>query len=437
MTMGRASSFRSWGGLCWQPAESLKPQSAADFVLGQPGRLAYGNGRSYGDSCFSNGGPQFDMRGLNRVLAFDAETGIVTCEAGVILGDLINLVAPQGWFPAVVPGTRYVTIGGAVANDIHGKNHHRCGTFGDHVLSFELLRQDTGLITCSPAENSGHFRASIGGMGLTGIIMSVRLQLQRIASSAIRQHVTPLGSLSDFFRLAPVAEQNHEYCVAWIDSLARSDALGRGVLIAGDHAPPQHQQAALVPPRLSVPFTPPFSPINRVSLKAFNTFYRWVSLRKTGPQVVSCGSFFFPLDAVGNWNRLYGPRGLRQHQSILPLASAEATIREMLNVTHEARQGSFLTVLKLFQKRPAAGLMSFPMEGVTLTLDFPHLGVSTDALLDCLDALTIAAGGRVNPYKDAHMSAATFNASFPQITAFKRWIDAGSSSQFSMRVGLT
>jgi FAD/FMN-containing dehydrogenase len=437
MTMGRASSFNSWGGLRWQPPESLKPQSAADIGLNQPGRLAYGNGRTYGDSCFSNGGTQFDMRGMNRVLAFDAESGIVTCEAGVILGDLINLVAPQGWFPAVVPGTRYVTIGGAVANDIHGKNHHRCGTFGDHVISFELMRQDAGLITCSLNENGALFRATIGGMGLTGIVLSVRLQLRRIASSAITQHVTPLGSLSDFFKLAPVAERNHEYCVAWIDSLARGDALGRGVLITGDHASAEHQQAALVSPRLSVPFTPPFSPINRLSLKAFNTLYRWSSLRKTGPQVVSCGSFFFPLDAIGNWNRLYGPRGLRQHQSILPLASAEATIREMLNATHEAGQGSFLTVLKLFQERPAAGLMSFPMEGVTLTLDFPHLGANTNALLDRLDALTIAFGGRVNPYKDAHMSAATFNASFPQITAFKQWIDAGNSSQFSARVGLT
>jgi FAD/FMN-containing dehydrogenase len=437
--MAEGPVLASWGGLRWQPTESQTPFSAAEIAPRSGGSLAYGNGRSYGDSCFSAGGTQVDMRRMNRVLSFNPETGVVVCEPGLVLGDLINLVAPQGWFPAVVPGTRHVTIGGAIANDIHGKNHHVHGTFGEHVQALTLMRQDLGTITCSPTENSDYFRATIGGMGLTGIITQVWLQLRRIPSPAILQEVTPLASLSDFFAEAPQAEARHEYCVAWIDSLAKGDALGRGILLAGDHAPIETRPDAitLASPRLFVPFTPPLSPINRWSLSGFNAVYRHVNLRKKTPHVVSCGAFFFPLDAVGHWNRLYGPKGLRQHQSILPMAVAETAVREMLNATHAARQGSFLTVLKLFQKRRAAGLMSFPMEGVTLTLDFPYLGPRTDALLDQLDAITTSAGGRVNPYKDAHMSTSTFNTSFPQITSFRNWIEPGMRSQFSDRVGLT
>jgi FAD/FMN-containing dehydrogenase len=437
--MGQKAVFTSWGGLRWEPDNSERLLSTEAVTLGESGWLAYGNGRSYGDSCFSAGGTQIDMRGLNRVLSFDDNTGIVECEPGVILGDLINQVATKGWFPAVVPGTRYVTIGGAIANDIHGKNHHRYGTFGEHVLSFDLLRPGSGVMHCSASKNAAEFRATIGGMGLTGLILNVRLQLRRITSPHVIQHVQPLASLGDFFRLAPKAEANHEYCVAWIDSLASGDALGRGVLLAGDHAEAgiDAETPPLASPKLSVPFTPPISPINRWTLTAFNAAYRYATLRNTAPKQVSCSSFFFPLDAVDRWNRLYGPRGLRQHQSILPLGVAEQTIRTMIETTHAAKQGSFLTVLKLFQKRQPAGMMSFPIEGLTLTLDFPHLGARTDALLDQLDRLTIEAQGRVNPYKDAHMSAATFNASFPDRAAFQRMMVAGARSQFSQRVGLT
>ncbi len=398
--------------------------------------LAYGNGRSYGDSCFPSEGALIDMRRMNRILAFDELTGRVRVEPGVILGDLIRHTAPAGWFPAVVPGTQFVTIGGAVANDIHGKNHHRHGTFGRHVVSLRLMRSDGRLLTCGPESHAEMFAATVGGLGLTGLIVEIELQLMRVGSTDIVQEAVAIENLGAFFAKAPEREARHDYVVAWLDSLASGRNLGRGVLLCGDHAPGGPSSALRATPRVGVPFTPPFGVINRPALTVFNALYRSRALAAAGPSRVGAGAFFFPLDAVGGWNRLYGPRGLRQHQSVIPLEAAEATIARMLERTQRAGHGSFLTVLKLFGSLPSPGVLSFPMPGATLTLDFPHRGIATDALLAALDDDVVAAGGRVNPYKDARMSAATFHASFPQARPFQASMDPAASSAFAVRVGL-
>jgi FAD/FMN-containing dehydrogenase len=396
--------------------------------------LAFGNGRSYGDSCLT-AGTLLDTARMNRVISFDVNSGVVCCEAGLLLCDLTSRVLPAGWFVAVTPGTQFVTVGGAIANDIHGKNHHVRGTFGSHVRAFELLRSDGSRRTCSAGENPGLFAATIGGLGLTGLITWAELQLMPVASSHIDQTVTPFANLAGFMELSRAADTSHEYSVAWIDSLAAGRDLGRGLFIKGNHAAADGAMAAAAArARLSVPFDPPLPLIGKATLRAFNALYR----RQTGGREKSARvgyqPFFYPLDRIGAWNRLYGPRGLLQHQSVVPLDGGIEVMADLLARSQRANLGSFLTVLKVFGNKPSPGLMSFPKPGLTLTLDFANSGPAVFTLLDDLDRVVVTAGGRINPYKDARMSRATFAASFPQAPALKPHIDPAFQSLFWSRV---
>ncbi|MGD9913381.1 MAG: FAD-dependent oxidoreductase [Rhizobiaceae bacterium] len=398
--------------------------------------LPYGNGRSYGDSCQAASGTVIDMRGANRILAFDAATGVLEAEAGAMLPDVIAHAAPQGWFPAVVPGTQFVTLGGAVANDIHGKNHHRRGTFGCHVESFRLLRSDGTTYHCTPTQNADLFAATIGGMGLTGIILTVTLRLLRVPSLDIAEQVTPFAGLSEYFDLAEAADEANEYAVAWIDQLATGKAEGRGLLMTGNHAEAGARAASPAGGLLSVPLQPPFNVLNRPFLTLFNKAYHWRKgsgsrARKSGYQ-----GFFFPLDGVRNWNRLYGPKGLFQHQSVVPFDAARAIVPKLLAAARDAGQGSFLTVLKRFGSVPSPGIVSFPRPGYTLTLDFPNGGARTLALLSQLDDIVIDAGGAINPYKDARMSPKTFARSFPDWGRLETRRDPAFLSAFWQRTAL-
>ena len=396
--------------------------------------LPYGNGRSYGDSCLTTLGAHIDMRSMNRILALDLVNGILIAEPGVILGDLIKQLHSSGWFPPVVPGTQFVTLGGALANDIHGKNHHGRGTFGNHIVSIKLARSDGSVLSCTHSENGDLFAATIGGMGLTGIVTEITMQLVKVPAHAIRQRTIPFGSLNGYFELIETEGENCEYAVAWIDQLATGAGFGRGLMLLGDHAETELPlQKSL---KLSVPFQPPVSMLNGLSLKLFNTAYNWAGRRKTEPQTVSAQSFFFPLDAVKNWNRLYGPRGLYQHQSVIPLHAARDIIPAMLRATHAAGEASFLTVLKKFSDVKSPGLLSFPRSGHTLTLDFPNRGPRTLVLLDRLDDLVLQAGGAINPYKDARMSAAMFKASFTNWQALEALRDPAIMSDFWTRTAL-
>lgn len=415
------------------PATAAAMLAERDFLPGQ--LLAYGNGRSYGDTCQNASGTLVDMRGARRILSFDPATGLLEAEAGVLLSDIIEHAAPHGFFPPVVPGTRFVTLGGAIANDVHGKNHHRRGTFGRHVEVLTLLRS-SGVRSYAATRKARLFSATVGGMGLTGLILKATIRLMRVGSPDVIETVRPFRSLDEYFDLAEAADLENEYAVAWIDQLAGGKNFGRGLLIAGNHA--DEEAGRRKPARaLSVPFQPPLTLLNRPFLKAFNMAYRTAKTRHAGiARRAAWESFFFPLDGVRDWNRLYGPRGLHQHQSVVPFEAAHAAIPALLEAARRAGQGSFLTVLKRFGEVKSPGLFSFPRPGYTLTLDFPNHGRRTLALLGELDRIATDAGGAVNPYKDARMSAGTFAASFPNWHRLEAARDPAFSSDFWARTAL-
>jgi FAD/FMN-containing dehydrogenase len=432
------AAYESFGRIVRRERKALSAGDAIALLTSgnaRPGSLlGFGAGRSYGDSCHNDRGYLADMRTMARIGEVDAGRGLVTVEAGVLLKDLIEHVRPRGFFPAVVPGTQLVTVGGAVANDIHGKNHHRRGTFGTHVDSLRVLRSDGQTYVCSRENDPGLFSATIGGMGLTGLILDVTLRLMRVASADIVETITPFSDLEAYFDRAEAADAAHEYSVAWIDQLASGSRDGRGLLMTGDHASEDathHGKGLPVRPR--VPFTPPVSPLNRAGLTLFNAAYRALKTRHKEPHTTGYQGFFFPLDGVGDWNRLYGPAGLFQHQSVVPFEAARKTIPVLLKATREAGHASFLTVLKRFGAMRSPALLSFPRPGYTLTLDFPNRGEKTLRLLDRLDAITLDAGGAINPYKDARMSARTFERSFPNWGELETWRDPAFNSDFWRR----
>ena len=338
---------------------------------------------------------------------------VLDADAGVLLSDILARVMPEGYFLEVTPGTAQVTLGGAIANDVHGKNHHVRGSFGRSVLSFVLLASDGVPRTCSSDENPDLYAASVGGMGLTGFILSARIRLMKVASANIRQTAQRFTNIDGYFDAIDAIDASHEYSVAWIDQLATGASTGRGVLMAGDHA--EDGGPALPPqaPRFSVPFGLPVNVLNRLTLKAFNGLYYGRAPERPTTSIVPWQSYFHPLDGIGNWNRLYGPRGLYQHQSVYPEARARETTLRLLDCARRHDHGSFLTVLKRFGAAPSPGLVSFPRPGFTLTLDFANRGRRTAALLDALDDIVLDAGGALNPYKDQRMRPSMFEASFP------------------------
>jgi FAD/FMN-containing dehydrogenase len=392
--------------------------------------LAWGNGRSYGDVCLNDGGTLLATRGLDRFIAFDPDAGILRCEAGVLFSAIIDLFVPRGWFLPVTPGTRYVTVGGAIANDVHGKNHHRAGTFGEHVRAFELLRSDGARIVCSRAVNADLFAATIGGLGLTGLITWAEFALQRIPGPWMDCETLRFGGLAEFFALSDASEASHDYTVAWVDCSGAGATFGRGVFLRANH---DACAAPAKPPlRLAVPFTPPVALINRATLRAFNEGY--FRATRPGRRRVPYLAYFYPLDAIADWNRVYGPRGFLQYQCVVPPQAAADVIAELLRRIAASGSGSFLTVLKVFADRPPAGLLSFARAGTTLALDFPNRGAPTFALLDRLDDIVAAAGGAVYPAKDARLQARHFRGYFPRWEQMLAHVDPRFSSGFWRRV---
>lgn len=431
--------YQSWGGYpkVAQPAVRLHwrherlPISSAHRQT----YLPFGNGRSYGDSCLNTRGMVLDTRGLSRFITFDRETGILRCEAGVLLRDILALVVPHGWFLPVTPGTQMVTVGGAIANDVHGKNHHRAGTFGCHVRCFELLRSDGQRLLCSATENADWFGATIGGLGLTGVIVWAEMALKAICNSAIEAETIRFSNLGEFMDLSATSDQGYEYTVAWIDCLARGRQLGRGLFMRGNHAAVVDGKPPAPPRRRrGVDLLPPVPVINALSVRAFNTFYyhkQWRSRRRT---TVHYEPFFYPLDGIGHWNRLYGSQGFLQYQCVVPPVAGSGAIEEMLRRIANAASGSFLAVLKMFGTRPSPGLLSFPRPGITLALDFPYRGAKTLRLLQQLDAIVMSVRGAVYPAKDARMTASCFQQYFPHWERLKDFQDPQMTSTFWQRV---
>ncbi len=394
--------------------------------------LPYGNGRSYGDSCLNDGGILLHTRGLDRFIDFDPASGVLRCEAGVLFSEILDFAVPRGWFLPVLPGTRFVTVGGAIANDVHGKNHHRAGTFGEHVRRFELLRSDGSRRQCSREENVDMFTATIGGLGLTGVITWAEVMLKRIPGPWMATQTRRFRNLKEFFALSAESERDFEYNVAWIDCAASGNAFGRGLFIRANHAstPPHRREPGVR--RVGIPFTPPLSLINRASLRLFNAVY--FHRPRSSHALTHYAPYFFPLDAIENWNRIYGPRGFLQYQCVVPPASAESTVTELLQRISASGNGSFLAVLKVFTDRPPAGILSFPRAGATLALDFPNRGVATLDLLERLDDIVVAAGGAIYPAKDARLKGERFRHYFPRWEAMVPHIDPRFSSGFWRRV---
>lgn len=389
-------------------------QSIAQHITQDQPVIARGNARSYGDSALASS--MISTLACDHFIAFDEATGLLTCEAGVLLSDIIAAFLPRGWFLSVTPGTKLITVGGAIASDVHGKNHHNMGCFSACVECFDLLLADGSVVTCSRSQNSEVFHATCGGMGLTGVVLTASFYLKRVTSSHIQQTTIKTRNLTE--TLAAFERYAHEtYSVAWIDCLAQGEQLGRSLLVVGDFAH-DHDCAYEAKTGLTILFDFPSFALNRWSVKAFNALYYGKVAEGISQQQVSVDQFFYPLDAIGQWNRIYGRLGFVQYQFILPKANSEQGLTEILQCITESGMGSFLAVLKLYGAQNDNWL-SFPLEGYSLALDF-KIQDGLFALLDTLDQLVLNYGGRIYLAKDARMSQAVFEQGYPKVEAFRQ-----------------
>lgn len=433
-----AETLQPWGrtaGGAHQVAHPRHQDELADLIAqarGSGGVLATGLHRSYGDSGLNLDGRVISTRGLDRFIAFDAERGTLTAEAGVSLDEILRLVVPHGWFLPTTPGTRFVTLGGAIANDVHGKNHHRAGSFGRYVRKIGLLRSDRGAVEISPEAEPELFHATLGGLGLTGLIAWAEISLAPIPSSLIEEETVPFADLEAFFALSAESEARFEHVSSWIDCTASGRALGRGVMFRGNWAAKGPLTPHPADQKLTVPFTAPPGLMNGLTLRAFNAAYGMVQGFRKGVASVPYEKAFYPLDAIGHWNRLYGPRGFYQYQFMVPPERQERAMTAVLEAS--GGEGSFLAVLKSLGPLRSGGLVSFEGPGLSLALDFPNRGADTLELLDRLDRIVMEAGGRVYPAKDARMSPAAFKSGYRRWGELEARRDPLFSSSFWRRV---
>lgn len=401
-----------WGRVAAQECRILRPRAEAELqaLVGRSGPLiARGAGRAYGD-CAQNPAGVLDMRGFGRLLAFDPATGILTAEAGVLLRDVIAAFLPQGWFPYVTPGTKFVTLGGMAAADVHGKNHHLEGAFGSFVEWMEVLCGDGEIRRCGPRDNPELFALTLGGMGLTGAILRLAFRLRKVESGWIRQRTLPAPNLDAALSIFEEHAAS-TYSVAWIDCLSGGLKQGRASAMLGEHAtladlPPKLREAPFATPSRGarmIPFDAPGFALNRWTVKGFNALYWRKQVSGRGESLVDWDSYFYPLDALLEWNRIYGRRGFLQFQCVIPPDRARTGLRRLLDATAESGQGSFLAVLKRLGAAREGGL-AFPREGYTLALDFPASRRNFD-LLESLDRIVVEEGGGFYLAKDARMAA--------------------------------
>ncbi|MBC7849305.1 MAG: FAD-binding oxidoreductase [Chitinophagaceae bacterium] len=379
-----------------------------------------GNGRCYGDASLAS--QTINTLHYDKVLSFDTATGVLECQSGLRLDDLLTIVVPHGWFLPVTPGTKFITIGGAVGSDVHGKNHHVDGSFSNHIVEMELLLGDGNRITCSPSVKPDLFEATCGGMGLTGLVTKVKFRLKKIQSSYIKQKQLKASNLEEVIRMFD-EYNDYTYSVAWIDCLKKGKHFGRSILILGEHAtldqlPEKYKKDPLkLPAKKAIPF--PFNlpswVLNTFTVKLFNFLYYGKNFKKEINNVVSYEPFFYPLDAINNWNRGYGKSGFIQYQFVLPMEAKQGLI-DILNKISDAGLGSFLAVLKVFGKQES--MISFPTEGYTLALDFP-VRKGLFEFLDELDEIVLRHGGRLYMSKDARMKPAVLQAGYPRLQEFR------------------
>ena len=409
-----SSRISGWGNYPQQEAEVLKPSSCASLhavVKQEVNLIARGMGRSYGDSA--NASRVLQTSDCDRFIEFNEKTGQLTAEAGISLREILKVIVPRGWFLPVTPGTSYVTLGGAIASDVHGKNHHVSGTFGQHVKSISMVLGTGEVVTASEDENPDLFHATCGGMGLTGVILRATIQLITIRSSLIHQKTIKANCIETACE-AFEENSNSTYSVAWIDCLAKGKSLGRSVLILGEHAEKGDLELDIKKPVI-VPFNSPSVLLNSLTMKMFNCAY-WHKAKHNHAQTVPLMSYFYPLDAIGNWNKLYGKSGFLQFQCVIPKYDGIANMRKLLTEISESGKGSVLAVLKQFGKANS-NLLSFPAEGYTLALDF-QFTASAIVTLHRLEEIVADMGGRVYLTKDAVMQEATLKATYPKWEEF-------------------
>ena len=428
------ATIQTWGRLSNTEHDIISfqtPNQAIQQLKQHLPGVAYGMGRSYGDVALNTQGNLWHTTTLNHLISFNIETGVLHCEAGATLQDIHRTLVPQGWMLPVTPGTQMITVGGAISNDVHGKNHHAFGSFGAHVLSITLLRTDGEIIECSHHEKSEWFYATLGGIGLTGLILEAKLQLRSVNGPWIQSETIPYYSLQEFFSLADSSEADWEHTVSWIDCINSSST--KGLFIRGNLAQIQNQSAPKLKDK-TFPFTPPISLVNKISLPIFNFAYFHKNALKKRNQLVHYEPFFYPLDSIQAWNKMYGPLGFYQYQSVVPREVGLEATQEMLKMIKKFGEGSFLAVLKTFGDRESGGLLSFPRSGVTLALDFPNRGESTLNLFNELDHIVQEARGRLYLAKDARMPKTLFEAGYPRIQEFMKYRDPGISSNMSRRL---
>ena len=406
---------------------------ADDAPLRQQNFLPRGLGRSYGDVCVNDGGTLLHTFRRDRLLAFDNVEGLLTCETGASLADIATALLPRGWFLPVVPGTRYVTLGGAIANDVHGKNHHLAGSFGQFVTTCQLHRSDWQS-TQSVRATDPMFPWVVGGLGLSGLMREATLQMKRVPGPGIVQETKLFGGdggIADYLAL-DTASTAWEYTVGWIDTLDRGL---RGVFFRGNHCDGPDHWLAPKAASLTLPLDAPQWVLGRWSAKAFNAaYYRAQSMRTAQRETIPLWQFFFPLDAVNAWNRAYGERGFIQYQFVVPSDASRETVPRILAHLREANVASYLAVIKTFGALPSPGRMSFPMPGTTVALDIPAPNGNDLRALDRADAMVADVGGRVYPAKDSRMSAAMYQRFFPQWREMEAMRDPAISSSFWRRV---
>lgn len=389
------------------------------YVVSNTHMIARGNGRCYGDA--SLGKHSISMLKYDKMLAFDTTNGIVDLQAGVTLDQILDIIVPQGWFLPVTPGTKYITVGGAVASDVHGKNHHVDGAFSGHIIDMDVLTGSGETICCSATNHTDLFWATCGGMGLTGVITRVKFSLKKIATAYIKQTQLKARNLEEVIRLFD-EYKHYTYSMAWIDCLQKGDSFGRSILIVGEHATPeelsaQQKKAPLILPakrKLTVPFNLPSFALNTFTVKAFNWLYYGKNYKKVMHKVIPYEPFFYPLDAILHWNRGYGKAGFVQYQFVVSLEQKDGLVAILQRISDKG-WGSFLAVLKVFGKQDS--LISFPMEGYTLALDFP-IRKGLFEFLDELDEIVLQYGGRLYLSKDARMKQEIFWNSYPNAGRF-------------------
>ena len=391
--------------------------------------LPYGKGRSYGDVCLNPSNTLVNTDHLDSFISFDPKDGTFECESGVTLKSIQNYTQEFSYLLPVSPGSEMISLGGAIANDVHGKNHHVAGSFGNHILSFSLLRSTGKIIECSRYKNSRWFYSTIGGFGMTGLILKAKIRLKKVPSLFLKVENVPFKTLEDFFRLADSSEKKYEYTVAWVDCTSEES---RGIFMRANYCK-NIQPTFKKKDSIHIPNFFSFSIVNRFTLKIFNALY-FMANKNKGSYINNYKDFFYPLDRIDNWNILYGPKGFLQYQCVLPYEHRIQGAQLIYDTIRRYKAGSFLSVIKTFGAIKPLGMMSFPMRGVTVALDFVGINSKNKSLFVELDSIVRSFNGRIYLAKDCTMSKSFFQKSYPMLTSFMKYCDPNINSSLSRRL---